>query len=91
MAKRKKSQRGRKPNVNPSIVFRLTLSLNPIEHAPVVALLNSVPSGQRSKMVVEALMGMTDIVVRGSQVEHVAVEVQEVAAEKEVYIADDGW
>lgn len=88
MAKRKK-QRGRKPKANPSIIFRLTLSLDPIEHAPVIAFLNSVPAGQRSGRVVDALMGQTTITIGGARVEQVPQE--ENTAEREVYIADDGW
>ncbi len=88
MAKKAKVTRGRKKKRIPSIVYRLTFSLDPIAHAAIIALLESIPQRKRSQYVLDMLMGKVSISVGVPQAVQVAPEV---LAEREVEIAGDGW
>ena len=88
MAKRVKVQRGRKKKRIPSIVYRLTFSLDPIAHAAIIALLESIPQRKRSQYVLDMLMGKVSISVGVPQPARI---VAEAPVEREIEIAGDGW
>lgn len=88
MAKKAKVTRGRKKKRIPSIVYRLTFSLDPIAHAAIIALLESIPQRKRSQYVLDMLMGKVSISVGVPQPAQITTEVP---AEREVEIAGDGW
>lgn len=88
MAKKAKVTRGRKKKCIPSIVYRLTFSLDPIAHAAIIALLESIPQRKRSQYVLDMLMGKVSISVGAPKPAQI---VAEVPAEREVKIADEGW
>lgn len=56
MPKRSKSKRGRPPKSTKSIIYRLTLTLDPVEHAPIVFLLNTAEEGKKAQAIIDALM-----------------------------------
>jgi hypothetical protein len=89
MAKKVKAKvikRGRKKKRIPSVVYRLTWSLDPVAHAGLIAALESLPARQRSQYVLDIVLGK--VLIGISQPVQL---VPEEPAEREVEIAGDGW
>lgn len=93
MPKRNKPKRGRPTKSIKSIIYRLTLTLDPIEHAPIVHLLNTAKEGKKAQAIIDALMSKAVIAFggnsRGSAPEDVQVETLE--KEDEVSFGLDGF
>jgi|688.fasta_scaffold12342_5 hypothetical protein len=88
MAKKVKAKvikRGRKKKRIPSVVYRLTWSLDPVAHAGLIAVLESLPPRQRSQYILDIVLGNARFEIKAPTVQSEAV------AEKEIDIAGDGW
>lgn len=92
MAKRvkAKSNRGRKKKRFPSIVYRLTWSLDPVKNAGLIALLESIPPRQRSQYILDIVLGNVEfsMMAPAKMVDKIA---EDEIAEKEIDLAGDGW
>lgn len=66
MAKRSKAKRGRPPKKIKSVVYRVTFSLDPVKHAPIIALMESTPDGQRSQTLIDVLMSKVTLSFGGT-------------------------
>lgn len=83
MAKRSKAQRGRPPKKIRPIVYRLTFTLDPVKHAPMVALLESTPEGSRSKRLTDVFMSKVSLSI-GAAASQQPTEIQTLEPEKEI-------
>ena len=92
MPKRNKPKRGRPPKPTKSIIYRLTLTLDPVEHAPIVYLLNTAEEGKKAQAIIDALMSKAVVTFGGkAQGQPVDDLGETLAAEDEVSFGLDGF
>lgn len=80
--------KGRKPNKTPSVIYKPTLSLHPVKHAALIAVLESIPKRQLSATIVDMLTGKIAVSVGGQAL---PIETHHEEAVEIVDVSDDGW
>lgn len=83
MMARSKATRGRPPKKIRPLVYRLTFTLDPVKHAPIIALLEATPEGSRSKTLTDVFMSMVSLSIGGT-VGQQPTEVQTLEPDKEI-------
>lgn len=92
MSRRSKAKRGRPPKPTKSIIYRLTLTLDPVEHAPIVYLLNTAEEGKKAQAIIDALMSKAVVTFGGpAQGQPVDDLGETLDAEDEVSFGLDGF